>query len=89
MRNFGSSTYEKFNVNRICNCLKFEVLIAVMVKDPSLPRCNVKLSTTVQDLKCVFNEYGDGKVFRNGGKCSLIDRGHTLEFCRLPSCTYC
>jgi len=59
MRNFGSSTYEKFNVNRISNCLKFEVLIAVMLKDPSLLGCHVvslggKFPTTVQDLVMHF-----------------------------------
>lgn len=94
MRNFGGSSCEKFKVNRICNWLKFEVLIAVMFKDPSLLRCNVvslggRLPTTVQDLNCLFHEYGDIKVFRNGGKFSSNDRGRTLEFCRLLNCTNC
>lgn len=94
MRNFGGSACEKFKLNRICNCLKFEVLIAVTLKDPSLLRCNVvslggKLTTAVQDLKCLFHEYGNNKVFRNGGNCSSNDKGRTLEFCRLLSCTYC
>jgi hypothetical protein len=70
MRNFGGSSCEKFKVNRICNCLKFEVLIAVMFKDPSLLHCNVvslggRLPTTVQDLNCVFHEYGDTETAEN------------------------
>jgi hypothetical protein len=93
MRIFGCSVCEKFSVNKICNCLKLEVLIAVLLKYPSFLQCYVvslggKFSTTVQDLKCVYHEYGGIKVFRNVGSYSPSDSYRTLEYCRFLSCTY-